>query len=111
MKTTKEKREDAIFRISTRNKILKEQDNKCFYCNRILTQEKATLDHIIPISKGDTTLNDNGYVVACKRCNKAKGDNVVFTNLFDKEIYVIVDVPYIFRSSYIQTNKFKGIKK
>ena len=41
-------------------------------CPRILTDETATRDHIIPLSKGGTNYIDN-IVPSCRSCNSSKG--------------------------------------
>jgi len=46
-------------------------DNACYYCG----QEATTIDHIIPISKGGITSEDN-CVVACYKCNSGKRDRI-----------------------------------
>jgi len=59
----------------------------CHYCGRSKLRTKgshhengnalgtlATVDHIIPTSKGGAELDEANCVVACCRCNKRKGD-------------------------------------
>jgi len=53
-----------------REKILS-QCNDCYYCG----QEATTIDHIIPISKGGISSEDN-CVPACHRCNSGKRDRI-----------------------------------
>lgn len=102
-------RESHEFRITTREKLWKEQKGKCAYCDRIITKEKASLDHVIPLDlTKESNYDIDGYVVTCKRCNKEKGNHIVFTNLIDKIVYPIVDIPYFFQANYIQRNKFKN---
>jgi CRISPR/Cas system Type II protein with McrA/HNH and RuvC-like nuclease domain len=98
-------REDHKFRIDTREMIFKEQEGICVYCKKPIIG-KPTLDHIIPIQDHEAYSEDN-YVVCCIKCNKNKGNYIVFTNLFDKEIYPVITVPYFAKWDYIQTNKFK----
>ncbi len=50
---------------------------KCIYCNCTLTQENATADHIIPISKGGNNAQIN-LMVCCMECNAERG-NVKFS--------------------------------
>lgn len=46
-------------------------DNACYYCG----QEATTIDHIVPISKGGISSEDN-CVPACHRCNSGKRDRI-----------------------------------
>lgn len=46
---------------------------KCLYCNVTLTLETATIDHLVPLSKGGSNNFDN-LVLACLKCNRAKAD-------------------------------------
>jgi hypothetical protein len=46
---------------------------KCIYCERKLTTENATADHIIPISNGGNNCQVN-LVVCCKDCNNERGN-------------------------------------
>jgi 5-methylcytosine-specific restriction endonuclease McrA len=49
------------------------ETNKCRYCPEILTLKTATLDHLVPLSKGGT--NDfYNFALACYRCNHIKAD-------------------------------------
>jgi hypothetical protein len=50
-----------------------EIDPHCEICRRPLTLKKSTVDHVIPISRGGTDRPDN-WLLACRRCNEAKGD-------------------------------------
>lgn len=45
----------------------------CRYCGDMITRKEATVDHIIPLSKGGSNDKAN-LVICCLRCNKKKGD-------------------------------------
>ena len=57
----------------------------CFYCDKEVSlklknhPDSATVDHIVPQSKGGRNQAHN-YVMACKECNESKSDKplVVF---------------------------------
>jgi len=101
-------REDARFRITTREKLWEEQNHRCGYCNQVITKEQASLDHIIPVnSTKEPVYNEDSYIVTCKRCNKEKLDYIVFTNLYDRIVYPIITIPYFFHYSYITSNWLK----
>jgi len=55
------------------NALLFNQGGKCFYCDAILDMNEATLDHVIPQSKGGKNDLDN-LVVCCKYANHAFRD-------------------------------------
>jgi 5-methylcytosine-specific restriction endonuclease McrA len=65
-------------------KLIKEQSNRCFYCDlpfstlKIVAKNKYqlyTLDHFIPKVKGGSNQALN-LVLCCKRCNNKKGDRL-----------------------------------
>jgi len=56
-----------------RDALLFNQGGKCFYCNAILELHEATIDHVIPQSKGGTNDLDN-LVVCCQYANQAFRD-------------------------------------
>lgn len=59
---------------------------ECFYCNKpircivchpdVSIRSVATLDHLIPRSKGGTLANSN-LVLACPKCNRKKADQII----------------------------------
>ena len=46
---------------------------RCVYCASPLTSDSATLDHVIPVSRGGGHAPGN-LVIACQACNQLKGD-------------------------------------
>lgn len=66
-----------VFSHRRKNKLTKKnifiRDNYiCCYCGKKLYRDVATVDHVIPSSKGGRNSWDN-VVTACGRCNKKKG--------------------------------------
>jgi 5-methylcytosine-specific restriction endonuclease McrA len=53
--------------------LVKNKETYCIYCDNILTDENATADHIIPISKGGNNTQVN-LIVCCKDCNNERGN-------------------------------------
>jgi CRISPR/Cas system Type II protein with McrA/HNH and RuvC-like nuclease domain len=49
------------------------ENAKCLYCDKNLTVDNATADHIIPISEGGNNCQVN-LVVCCKDCNNERGN-------------------------------------
>lgn len=45
----------------------------CLYCDESVTHSQATLDHVIPLSKGGKT-NFLNIVTSCEKCNSLKGN-------------------------------------
>ena len=48
---------------------------RCAYCGKLLSTHTATIDHIVPLSKGGTYDPDN-LCWCCKKCNSAKGSKL-----------------------------------
>ena len=55
-----------------RTNILARDEFKCQYCAHELTVREATLDHVLPRSKGGRTTWEN-LVCCCRGCNRKKG--------------------------------------
>jgi 5-methylcytosine-specific restriction protein A len=55
-------------------KQLFENIKSCFWCNKELTLETATVEHKIPLSKGGSNRNDN-ITLACRECNAKRKNN------------------------------------
>lgn len=56
-----------------RNEVLERDDYICQYCGAELDEETATVDHVIPKSKGGSSYPDN-MVCSCQQCNLEKGN-------------------------------------
>ena len=59
---------------SAKTKLLAKNKN-CHWCKEPLTRATATLDHVIPLSRGGLN-NDNNYVLACEPCNSKRGNSM-----------------------------------
>jgi 5-methylcytosine-specific restriction endonuclease McrA len=57
----------------SRHNVFKRDKFHCQYCNKKLTEKTATIDHIIPKSKGGQDTWDN-TVCCCIACNSRKGN-------------------------------------
>lgn len=57
----------------SKREVIKRDGLNCYLCNLLLTYEKATIDHIIPLSKGGWHCPSNAKI-ACLSCNVAKLD-------------------------------------
>lgn len=58
-----------------RAQILASCGNRCAHCGKKLTWD-ATIEHVIPLSKGGTYDPEN-LVALCKKCNKSKSNDIV----------------------------------
>lgn len=58
----------------TRQNILLRDHWMCAYCMQPLTEKNATIDHVLPVSKGGKTSFTN-VVAACSTCNLLKGND------------------------------------
>tara|TARA_B100000989_G_scaffold17167_1_gene11326 strand:+ start:5672 stop:6211 length:540 start_codon:yes stop_codon:yes gene_type:complete len=58
---------------ASRRDIITRDENCCQYCGCEFPNDKLTLDHIYPKSKGGQNTWSN-LVAACKKCNQKKGD-------------------------------------
>ncbi len=68
----------ALMTSELRKKILIKYDYTCKYCGNSLKKEPNLLlevDHIIPVSKGGLTTEDNLQVL-CWKCNRKKGNKI-----------------------------------
>lgn len=60
---------------SGRRKFLLELQNwRCCWCGKVLTEEAATIEHIVPASLGGQNTLEN-HAVSHELCNKARGSN------------------------------------
>lgn len=63
----------SFFSLKPNKKSIYTRDKgRCVYCNKDLNFKEATLDHIVPRSKGGQNTWEN-LVCCCKNCNHSKG--------------------------------------
>lgn len=67
-------RQKTQVRFSKANVYLRDQ-YQCLYCGCTVNRKEATMDHVLPISKGGKT-NFENIVTACGPCNFAKGNSM-----------------------------------
>jgi len=81
-------------------------DAICQYCLEKITFEQATKDHAYPKSKGGTN-DDFNLVLACKTCNRDKGNKFPFMNVLGKEVRArtLTDLNFRFQRAGIQSRK------
>lgn len=57
---------------SQRERIIRRDNQRCFYCGIDVPFDEIEVDHKLPKSRGGADTDDN-LVTACRRCNQAKG--------------------------------------
>lgn len=63
---------NAPFTISfSKNDIIKRDGLNCYLCEKLLTVEEVTLDHVLPLCRGGNHKPENAKI-ACKSCNSRK---------------------------------------
>jgi 5-methylcytosine-specific restriction endonuclease McrA len=63
---------DRMYKPNRRNIFLRD-NYSCAYCEKQLSTEELSVDHIIPKSRGGKETWEN-LITACKSCNCTKGD-------------------------------------
>ena len=56
--------------------LIEGQGGRCYFCGKILPYEWATIDHLIPKSRGGSNELEN-LVAACHQCNHAKANRTL----------------------------------
>ncbi len=59
-----------------RQHIFESWEWKCAYCDKQLSQDSATIDHILPKHKGGQNVKNN-MLCSCSECNRLKGSAVL----------------------------------
>lgn len=63
------------FSPETKQSIYEKQEGKCAWCGEEIPLSTAQADHILPWSKGGSTVSGNCQIL-CKRCNLLKSDSI-----------------------------------
>lgn len=69
----RQRKAEGTFGIEDIERILRLQDERCFYCNE---ESPMTVDHVVPLVRGGSNWPTN-IVMACHPCNASKGDKLV----------------------------------
>lgn len=57
----------------TKQEVINQEGLICYLCGKSLTNETATIDHVIPLAKGGFHCLSNAKI-ACLPCNQKKGN-------------------------------------
>ena len=60
-----------------REYVINRDGSLCCYCDKVLTQENVTMEHIVPDSKRGT-FNTTNLTVSCAECNNRRGNKPFF---------------------------------
>lgn len=60
-----------------REYVINRDGSLCCYCDKVLTDETVTLEHIVPDSKRGT-FNSTNLTIACSECNNRRGNKPFF---------------------------------
>ncbi len=75
--------------VRQRRSLMNRDGSRCHWCQRKLTMDSATLDHVVPRrDDGDSTLEN--YVLACEPCNRLRG---ALRELLGAEVFAMVRNP------------------
>ncbi|MDD5593708.1 MAG: HNH endonuclease [Candidatus Margulisbacteria bacterium] len=58
-------------------RVVRRDNNQCQLCGRVLMDNEIEFDHIIPLSKGGSS-EENNIRVTCLECNRSKSDKTTF---------------------------------
>lgn len=79
--TSRARKHGVIIEPVSRKRVYRRDDYKCYMCgvdvveSKIYQPNQATLDHVIPLSKGGSHIYDN-IKTCCHQCNSMKSDSI-----------------------------------
>lgn len=76
----------------------------CCYCEKILTPEAVTMEHIVPDSKRGT-FNTTNLTVSCSECNNRRGNKPFFE--YCKQFNFLPDKLYKYQRLYFNNLRIK----
>lgn len=79
------------FELSTKQALFKRDGSKCFYTRIELTEETATIEHLIPLSKGGKNNIDN-LVLCSHESNQMMGDKPLIEKLKYREEVLLNEI-------------------
>lgn len=71
---------------AVKQKVLTRCSNMCVCCGQTLTPKTATIEHVVPLSRGGE--NDiKNYVTLCKTCNTIKNNDIYPPHVIYRQLY------------------------
>lgn len=89
------------------NTLVTKQGHRCWYCGDILQIDWATIDHVVPRSKGGKRFAPDNLVAACYRCNQQKAD----LDLEEFRKVVEPSRPHLFYGEWLKFHKTQKNKR
>ena len=91
-----------------RNRQFGQQDGRCYYCQKSLIGIRTNVEHIVPRSKGGTN-DPKNLVLACWKCNKSKGSEMLSLKRARKLKKVQSNKKYQYKQ-YMEQEEYEAIK-
>jgi 5-methylcytosine-specific restriction endonuclease McrA len=60
----------------SKDEIIARDGLSCSICGKLLSEQEATIDHIIPLARGGHHRAENAQI-ACVKCNREKGEKLI----------------------------------
>lgn len=76
-------RRNSTYRRELKQKLMR-RGSTCYWCGKVLEWSTATIEHMIPLSRGGSNHISNCRL-ACKKCNEERGDKTAF-DLLEEEM-------------------------
>jgi hypothetical protein len=73
--TYKHRAKTRMVGVTRRMEIIERDDSTCYICNTSVNFNEIELDHLIPVSKGGNSSNEN-VAVSCMKCNRSRGNRI-----------------------------------
>ncbi len=78
--------------------VLSKTNGVCAHCGKLITFEKATIEHYVPKYRGGAD-DERNLLPLCKNCNKQKGSKIVIA----EEYY-----PYLKDKFCVNANEYRA---
>lgn len=83
-------------RSRTRQRLYKKFKQQCFFCQEEILYSQATIDHLVPRSKGGTD-DETNLVLACRTCNIDKGSELDLDRVQFRKLDIFTHIRELFQ--------------
>ena len=73
--TYKHRAKTRMVGVTRRMEVIERDNSTCYICNTVVNFNDVELDHLIPVSKGGNSSNEN-VAVSCMKCNRSRGNRI-----------------------------------